>query len=104
MLRLFGLLADAAVPLVLIVEILLPLLREKKMFPITRCAYSICKFIISKPAYLVMSEERLARAKERLVAAEKDRIAAELEAKSEKLETETNQLREGRSSHATRRK
>jgi hypothetical protein len=96
LLRLF-LELNILVPAWLLVELGLPILRDRPKFPVSRwLVRKLLKLIPSHTSvdFLVTSAEgRRRSAKLRLEAAARDREAAELENRANKLEIETNQLR-----------
>jgi hypothetical protein len=96
--RLLFLLPDLLVPVLLFTEIVIPLWRGTRLFPVLRGAFRLVTYIFTNPIKTVLhpSKERLRRAEVRLQAAKADAVAAQLEHQAEALEDRANQLREGR--------
>ncbi len=88
---------DILVPAWLLVELAIPILRDRPRLPVTRWLLRrVLALIPSRtPADALVSsaEARRKSARLRLGAATRDRQAAELEALADRLESETNRLR-----------
>lgn len=89
---------DAVVALFVIIELAVPVLRDKPKLPISRwllrTGYKLAVGSKPKSSLLESSNMRLGAAKERVRAAEADLVAAETEQKALRMENETNRIRE----------
>ena len=96
--RLLLLVPDLLLPILVFTEIVVPLWRGSKLFPVIRGTARIAAYLFTNPVKTVLhpSKERLRRAEMRLQAAKADAVAARLEHQAEAIEDEANQLREGR--------
>ncbi len=96
--RLLLFIPDLLLPVLLFTEILIPLWRRTKLFPVFRGTFRLVAYLFTNPVKTVLhpSKERLRRAEIRLQAAKADAVAARLEHQAEAIEDEANQLREGR--------
>ncbi len=91
-------LIEALIPLLLGVEVIIPLWRNRTPFPLVRgMGRGLRRLTKAHPAELLdrSAEERLRVARLRAIAADKDRKAALLEKQAEQDEEEANRLRIG---------
>jgi hypothetical protein len=96
LLRLF-LELEVLLPTWVLVEIGVPILRDRPKFPMTRWAVRRLLALIPSrtpvDSLVTSAKARQQAARLRLEAAARDKEAAELEARADRLESETNQLR-----------
>jgi hypothetical protein len=90
---------DILLGLFLLLEVGIPILRDRPKFPYSRRILKIIAAVMpnrnSLNVLVSSSKSRYRAAQLRLEAADRDRRAAELEKKANSLEDETNQLRIG---------
>lgn len=89
---------DALAALFVIVELAVPVLRDKPKLPITRwilrTGYKLLTSDKPKNSLLEQANTSLGVARERLKAAEADLVAAETEQRALRMENRTNDIRE----------